>query len=49
MKKSEKYQLLCLIITAVNVIMLAITNNSDYFISANIFAASVFVIGALDK
>jgi hypothetical protein len=49
MKKAEKYQLLCLGITVVHIIMLAVTQDNTYFTSSSIFAAAVFIIGALEK
>ena len=49
MKKSEKYQLLCLGVEVVHIIMLVATQDNVYFISSSIFAAAVFIIGALEK
>jgi hypothetical protein len=49
MKKSEKYQLLCLGFSVAHIIMLAVTQDNAYFTSSSIFAAAVFIIGALDK
>ena len=49
MKKSEKYQLTCVAMVVANTFILFITRDNHYLITANIFAASVFIIGALDK
>jgi hypothetical protein len=49
MKKSEKYMLTCLVCSIVTTINLVITRDNDFFIVASIFAAAVFIIGALEK
>jgi hypothetical protein len=49
MKKTEKYQLTCFALTAFSTAMLLVTKDPVYFTNASVFAAAVFIIGALDK
>jgi hypothetical protein len=42
-------QITCLVLAAINTALYAVTGDSDFYISLNIFVAASFIIGALEK